>query len=214
MKTIMCGAMGVGKTSFALRFTKNTFTTSYHSTIGVDFHLGKFQASDGTRVRLQIWDLAGQERFRSVTDIHFRNSLALFFIYDVTDKGSFEQLTHWLDRAKWTERKEKEGDGLQGFLIGNKIDLQDKMAVKREDAKRFAFHYHLHFMETSAMTGELVEESFALAVDNIVKASKARVRAGKKSLLVRDETVVKLATEEDFGLAGVAGVAQRRGCCK
>ncbi|XP_046436798.1 ras-related protein Rab-37-like isoform X2 [Daphnia pulex] len=109
---------------------------------------------DGAKVKLQIWDTAGQERFRSVTHAYYRDAHALFLLYDVTNRKSFDNTRAWL-----AEINEYAHRDVIIMLLGNKCDSEDRI-VDREDGERLAREYKVNFMETSAKTGLNVELAF------------------------------------------------------
>ena len=115
-------------------------------------------------VRLQIWDTAGQEAFRSITRSYYKNSTCAFIVYDITDKKTFDNVTSWL-----TECKEMCYKNILIYLIGNKTDLEDKRQVKKEDAQKFAEENNLTFYETSALNGSNIEEIFIKSATSLVE---------------------------------------------
>ncbi|KAK7082707.1 Ras-related protein Rab-37 [Halocaridina rubra] len=110
---------------------------------------------DGSKVKLQIWDTAGQERFRSVTHAYYRDAHALLLLYDVMNKGSFDNTRAWL-----AEVHEYAQDDVVIMLIGNKCDVNGDRVIRREDGERLAREYNVAFMETSAKTGLNVDLAF------------------------------------------------------
>ena len=115
-------------------------------------------------VRLQIWDTAGQEAFRSITRSYYKNSTCAFIVYDITDKKTFDNVTSWL-----TECKEMCYKNILIYLIGNKTDLEDKRQVPKESAKKFAEENNLVFYETSALNGSNIEEIFVKSATTLVE---------------------------------------------
>jgi len=88
IKLLMIGDSGVGKSCLLLRFSDDSFTTSFITTIGIDFKI-KTVEIEGKRVKLQIWDTAGQERFRTITTAYYRGAMGILLVYDITDEQSF-----------------------------------------------------------------------------------------------------------------------------
>ncbi|XP_041061559.1 ras-related protein Rab-26-like [Carcharodon carcharias] len=154
-KVMLVGDSGVGKTCLLVRFKDGAFLAgSFISTVGIDFR-NKVLNVDDVKVKLQIWDTAGQERFRSVTHAYYRDAHALLLLYDVTNKTSFDNIQAWL-----TEIHEYATQDVVIMLLGNKADVTQERAVKKEAGEKLAKEYGVPFMETSAKTGLNVELAF------------------------------------------------------
>lgn len=115
------------------------------------------------QVKLQIWDTAGQESFRSITRSYFRGATGALLVYDVTRRETFEHLQSWL-----SECKENSNMDLTILLIGNKSDLMHARVVSTEEGKEFADKHGLMFMETSAKTAHNVDDAFVNTAKTIV----------------------------------------------
>ncbi|CAM2702857.1 unnamed protein product [Rotaria socialis] len=153
-KVMLLGDSGVGKTCLLVRFKDGTFLSgSFIATVGIDFR-NKLVTLGDKKIKLQIFDTAGQERFRSVTHSYYRDANALLLLYDVTSYSSFENISAWL-----SEIKESAHDGVIIMLIGNKIDKSQRV-VSRETGERLARDYEVSFIETSAKTSQNVELAF------------------------------------------------------
>ncbi|PAA50080.1 hypothetical protein BOX15_Mlig028542g2 [Macrostomum lignano] len=154
-KLVLTGCSSVGKTSLLHRFMDDEFLTVGIPTIGVDFRIKQVNI-DGQQVKLQIWDSAGQERFQALTRQYYRNASALCVVYDVTDYTSFERVADWL-----AEFELYGCTGAPKYLVGNKNDLPEaRRQVPRQQAEEFANRRGLIFFETSARTGEHVQDMF------------------------------------------------------
>ncbi|GFG28707.1 hypothetical protein Cfor_05989 [Coptotermes formosanus] len=123
-------------------------------TIGVEFG-SKIVNVGGKSVKLQIWDTAGQERFRSVTRSYYRGAAGALLVYDITNRETFNSLANWLSDARTLA-----SPNIIILLVGNKRDLDGDREVTFLEASRFAQENELMFLETSAKTGENVEEAF------------------------------------------------------
>uniref|UniRef100_A0A1L8DV28 Putative rab subfamily protein of small gtpase n=1 Tax=Nyssomyia neivai TaxID=330878 RepID=A0A1L8DV28_9DIPT len=130
-KLLIIGDSGVGKSSLLIRFSDNTFSGSYITTIGVDFKI-RSVVINGQRVKLQIWDTAGQERFRTITSTYYRGTHGVIIVYDVTNGDSFANVKRWLQEI------EQNCDVVNKVLVGNKNDFPERKLVETEDAQRFA----------------------------------------------------------------------------
>ncbi|KAJ5076837.1 ras-related protein rab-4a [Anaeramoeba ignava] len=201
-KFIIVGSMGTGKTSLMTRFTENDFYPEIPHTMGVEFAT-KIVTVMKEPVKIQIWDTAGQERFRAVTRSYFRGSAGVLLVFDVTRRSTFNQISGWLNDAKTLTNPNS-----VIFLVGNKIDLEDRQ-VSREEAENFALENELQYMETSAKTGNNVEETFmetARVVYERVKQGKLDVTATN----ARTKTSEKISVKPD---SYVQMQKKKTGCC-
>jgi len=153
-KIVIIGDSGVGKSCMLLRFADNEFTDSYISTIGVDFKIKTLNVG-GTRVKLQIWDTAGQDRFRTITSSYYRHAHGIIIVYDVTDEHTFENIQKWLE-----EITRYAPDNVAKLIVGNKCDLESERVVKFEDGKQMAESFGIPFIETSAKSSTNVINAF------------------------------------------------------
>jgi len=153
-KYIIIGDMGVGKSCLLHQFTENKFMPDSPHTIGVEFGTKIVDVMD-KKIKLQIWDTAGQERFRAVTKSYYRGAAGALLVYDVTRRATYNHLTSWLIDARNLTHP-----NTIITLIGNKRDLESERDVTVEEASKFAQENGLYFMESSAKTGENVEEAF------------------------------------------------------
>ena len=161
LKYIIIGEPSVGKSNLLMKFANNKFTEDYQATIGVEFGAKNITIDDQI-FRIQLWDTAGQENFRSITRAYYKNSVCAMLVYDITNRSSFENLQDWLKDIISQSPKT-----VLIILLGNKIDLKEKREVEFEEGEQFAQKNGLIFMETSAKTGEGVEEIFKKSVQEI-----------------------------------------------
>ncbi|XP_059622141.1 ras-related protein Rab-35 [Phlebotomus argentipes] len=161
-KLLIIGDSGVGKSSLLIRFSDNTFTGSYITTIGVDFKI-RTVVINGQRVKLQIWDTAGQERFRTITSTYYRGTHGVIIVYDVTNGESFANVKRWLQEI------EQNCDVVNKVLVGNKNDFPERKVVVTEDAQRFARQMDIQLFETSAKDNVNVEEMFFAITEKVLK---------------------------------------------
>ncbi|EGG22813.1 Rab GTPase [Cavenderia fasciculata] len=153
-KYIIIGDTGVGKSCLLLQFTDKRFQPVHDLTIGVEFG-ARMITIDNKPIKLQIWDTAGQESFRSITRSYYRGSAGALLVYDITRRETFNHLTCWLKDAKSFANP-----NMTIILIGNKSDLEQKRAVAYEEGEQFARENGLIFLETSAKTAANVEDAF------------------------------------------------------
>lgn len=153
-KLVLVGDAGVGKSSLLLRFTDDTYSDSYISTIGVDFKIRTIEL-DGKTIKLQIWDTAGQERFQSVVTAYYRGAHGIIIVYDCTNQQSFKDVKHWLKKIDHNA-----SGNVRRLLIGNKCDLITNKKIDTCSAKEYADKLGIPFLETSAKSNRNVQEVF------------------------------------------------------
>jgi len=158
---IIIGDTGVGKSCLLLQFTDKRFQPVHDLTIGVEFG-ARMITIDGKQIKLQIWDTAGQESFRSITRSYYRGAAGALLTYDITRRDTFNHLTNWLEDAR-----QHSNSNMVIMLIGNKSDLEARREVKKEEGEAFAREHGLIFMETSAKTAANVEEAFINTANEI-----------------------------------------------
>jgi len=163
IKLLLLGDSGVGKSCLLLRFSDDSFTPSFITTIGIDFKI-KTIALDGTRIKLQIWDTAGQERFRTITTAYYRGAMGILLIYDTTDEQSFQNIRNWIRNIE-----QHAADNVDKILVGNKCDMISDKVVETSRGKALAEEYGIEFFETSAKTNVNVAEAFTCITKNVKK---------------------------------------------
>ena len=163
LKYIIIGDAAVGKSNLLLRYTHGQFKSEYQLTIGVEFGAKNIQINNKI-FRIQIWDTAGQENFRSITRAYYKNSVCALVVYDISSRDSFNNVSTWVEDCKNQSPKT-----IFMALVGNKSDLEDKRAVSYEEGKDFADKNEMMFFETSAKTGVNVDEIFSQTANEIGK---------------------------------------------
>ena len=151
LKVVLAGDGGVGKTSLIRRFCEGRFNTSRVMTIGVDFQT-KIVDLPGGRVKLSIWDVAGQDRFQSFRAGFYRGSRAIALVYDLANEVSLKHL------ADWRREIGAVREGARFLVVGNKADLP--RAIPAEKVAQFAESLSAPYLETSAATGAGVPQMF------------------------------------------------------
>jgi small GTP-binding protein len=167
-KFILVGESSVGKTAICRRFCENEFDANECPTVHLEFGSRVVNVS-GKRIKLNVWDTAGHERFHSMTRAYFRGSSAVFLVFDVTNRASFNHLDTWADDAHKLAPQ-----GAAKVLVGNKIDLVGQRAVARAEAESFAQQQGLAYFEMSALSGERIDDAFVATADVV----SAKVAAG------------------------------------
>uniref|UniRef100_A0A3Q4ADB3 Ras-related protein Rab-15 n=1 Tax=Mola mola TaxID=94237 RepID=A0A3Q4ADB3_MOLML len=203
-RLLMLGDSGVGKTCMLRRFTEGEFDTSHISTIGVDFKMKTLEI-DGIKVRVQIWDTAGQERYQTITKQYYRRAQGIVFVYDITNKPSFQHLAKWV-----SDVDEYAPDMVQRILVGNKSDDEMRRQVTTDQGSKLAETYGMDFFETSASASSNITESFTRVVELVLQAHKRDVDNLFGSL---DNHLDNATLEEEKSVKHVDNNTQRTCAC-
>ena len=166
LKFIIIGDSAVGKSNMLLRYIHDRFNEDFHSTIGVEFGAKNIQI-DGKVFRIQIWDTAGQETFRSITRAYYKNSVCAFVVYDISNRATFDNIKSWVEDCKRLSPKT-----VLMVLVGNKIDLEERREVSYNEGSIFAQKNGMLFFECSAKTGNNVDQIFMESTREIYKIIK------------------------------------------
>ena len=196
LKLLLLGDSSVGKTSILNKYISNKFDESSISTVGVDY-MDKIIDYNKFKIKLQIWDTSGEEKFRTITKNFYRNADGLLVVFDLTKKESYDHIRIWINEAK------ENNDKLKTILIGNKLDLKDERIVAIDVAKQFAEKNNLKYIETSAKDGTNINESFQAIIDLLFD--------GKSS-----EEILHEFTKQDSSLSVVDDsmeVKKKKSCC-
>ena len=163
IKLLMLGNSGVGKSSLLSRFTDNYFPLFLMGTAGIDFK-HKYITIDEKKIKLEIFDTAGQESFHSITTNYYNGVMGIILVYDISDKISFDDVHKWMIQIK-----ENVGEDVVIFLVGNKIDKERN--VLTDEGHNLALKYKVFFVETSAKEANNVniDEIFLDLVKDILK---------------------------------------------
>jgi small GTP-binding protein len=168
MKVVLVGDQQVGKTSIIAHLVTNTFNPSTSPTIGAAFQTYCIATSHGP-VTMQIWDTAGQEKYRALTPLYYRSADAAVLVYDVTQVASFSDMERWSH-----ELAEKAPANLRVVIVGNKIDLIEAREVNTEAARVWSEeHGAKWYAEVSAKTGGGINELF-LGIAEMLSGEKAK----------------------------------------
>ena len=161
VKVIIIGDSGVGKTNIMSKFLKNKFMEESKATVGVEFGSKLFDLN-GHKIKAQIWDTAGQEKYKSITGAYFKGSKGALVVYDITQKSTYEYLEKWVNDLK------SAGDPkITIILIGNKSDLEENRQVSKEQGEEKAKSFGCAFLETSALSGDNIDKAFNMMVKEI-----------------------------------------------
>lgn len=171
MRLLVVGNSSVGKTCLLRRFSDGSYSDNFIPTVGIDFAVKKIKI-DNKIIKVQIFDTAGQERFKSIISSYFRSAdgynyclklnLGILIVFDLTDKQSFEDIEeYWLRDIMLNSQ-----ENVKLIIVGNKMDM-NKRQVTAEMGKKFAADLDLVYIETSAKTEQNVKEAFEAIVKDI-----------------------------------------------
>ncbi|XP_067140425.1 ras-related protein Rab-33B-like [Centruroides vittatus] len=198
-KVILIGDSNVGKTCLIERICHGKILEKPKTTIGFDFY-SKTITRNGKTITLQLWDTAGMEQFRQAMPQHYyRNAKAVLFVYDMTDKNSFDNIDKWIEEC----RNYQENDRVHWILIGNKSDCVDNIVISTEMAKNYASKRNMDLYETSAKNkiestaintimldlAKKLDTSKHIVVKNVPRPIVIKRRTQAHSTLVRDQII-------------------------
>ena len=182
---LLIGDSSVGKTSLIQRYANGIFKEEYLATVGLDYYT-KQEMINNLNVLVKLWDTAGQERFKALTPNYFRNAEGVVLAYDVTNSESFENLKFWINSIK--SNLGEKNIFIPIIIIGNKIDMEDMRDITKEDASKFAKENNYKYFETSAKTGEGVDEAIRDLVNQVLANSDKNeaAKGERKSVKIED----------------------------
>ena len=206
-KILLLGDCSVGKTCFLLRYMDDTYSENHISTIGVDYKTKIIERENLESIKLQIWDTAGQDKFRSITKNYFRGSNGIMLIFDITNLSSFKNIKKWIKQIR-----EVLLDKVCITLIGNKSDLEENRIVKYEEAQLVAKENNMDYFETSAKENKNINNSFDNLIDKMIKYNEIIEKDAKKD---EDENKKKRNQSIKISKKGVNNDnnKQKKGCC-
>ena len=186
-KIALLGDSSVGKTNLVLRFTENTFTVNIPPTIGYDYKSKTIILNKSKKkAKLQIWDTAGQERYMALSKTVFQRVDGVMLVYDITQLITFENILKWINIIR------EYNDLMPIILIGNKIDKINERLVTFENGEKLAAENNIKFMETSALTGENVDDAFINFGNDIINFLKNKTcLMSDKFSLAKNKTKVR-----------------------
>uniref|UniRef100_A0A6T8NAK7 Rab8 n=2 Tax=Hemiselmis andersenii TaxID=464988 RepID=A0A6T8NAK7_HEMAN len=200
IKLLLIGDSGVGKSCLLLRFSDDSFTTSFITTIGIDFKIRTIE-QEGKKLKLQIWDTAGQERFRTITTAYYRGAMGILLVYDVTDEQSFNNIRNWIRQIQ-----QHAADNVNKILIGNKCDMLDKKVIDTARGQALADEFGIKFFETSAKNNINVEKAFFEIARDVLKGLADK--EGKDGPVKPKDGTIKLPKD-----GGAGGTSSSCGKC-
>ena len=199
-KIVFVGDAGVGKTSIITRLIDNPFNDCYEPSIGVEFMSKEIKYHDKS-IKLQLWDTAGQEKYKGLIPSYVRNSSLVFLVYDISSKASFENIPNWLSFIRSIEKN------TSLVLCGNKLD--EEREVNKEEGQALAKKESIPFFEVSAKTNENIKNMFYCALAELPIFSENNTN--KENLikeLMRENEDEKIPEEIKFGAVEIEAKAE------
>jgi len=202
-KFILVGDTGVGKSSILMKYCDDTFLLEHNVTVGVDFRSKNVQIDPKTNVKLQIWDTAGQETFGTIVRSFYKDCAAIFLVYDVNSRGTFQNLETWLSEV----RTHCDNEPIY-ILIGNQVDFNVERQVPYEEGKKFMEDCNLDFFfETSARNGQNIQKAFSEAIKMVYSHQQHE----KTQSIVNNRK--DLSKKKGSKLSNISQPSRSGGCC-
>ncbi len=165
-KILIVGDSNVGKTNFIYRFIENKFSQMYMVTTGMDLKTTTIDLK-GKKIRIQLWDTAGQEKYRAITRNLFLKVQGFLLVYDITNKDSYNNLGLWIKLIR-----DECGSHVPIIIVGNKNDLEEERAVTKAEALDFAKEEKTDYIETSSKSGENIAKAINLLAEKVLESSE------------------------------------------
>lgn len=209
-KVIVVGDSGVGKTCLINRMCTDSFTDGISATIGVDMKVKNVRIGD-KMVKLSIWDTAGQERYQSLTRQYYRKAHAVLFVYDCTDRRSFENLgDRWLPEFDG-HRADTQSNTCLSVIVANKVDEVNTRLVTTDEGCDFARFNNSLYYETSARTAEGVEDGLVWGIISTLMDQAAQ----NQNKALPQSSGMQVLSEDDITAHVFSSETRRKksGCC-
>ena len=190
-KIIIIGDTSVGKTALLSKYLKGVFPTSPLSTVATEFATKIIQIKEGGYIKAQIWDTAGQEKYKSITFHHYKKSVGGLIVYDITKRSSFDNVKNWYNDLINLGEK-----GCIVALVGNKLDMVERNERKREvsklEAQAYAEDNHMLFFETSAYNGTIINDIFEELLQTIYTERRKIPELKERDKILESQNVINL----------------------
>ncbi|CAL1526875.1 unnamed protein product [Lymnaea stagnalis] len=207
-KVLVIGEFGVGKTSIIRRYTEGYFSPNYKLTIGVDFALKSIEWSKNVKVNLQLWDIAGHERFGHMTRVYYKYAIAAIIVFDLSRPATFDSVLKWLDDVNSKVMLANENP-VPVLLLANKCDIDD-VSLETEKLNRFCQERNfIGWYPTSAKTSQNIEDAMNFLVEHILSLPSGAQQPGEHMTMTT--SVTNSADESNFD--GIEEKEKSSGCC-
>ena len=187
-KVVLIGDSHVGKSTFLIKYATDEFLSDCFPTIGVDFRVVTKLTAENKVVKLQIWDTAGQEKYRNLISSYYRGVHGVLILFDICDEESFNNLEFWID-----DIKTHHGQKSVIYIIGNKIDLVSKRVISLDDAKKFCKERDYKYFEVSSKDNTIfpINEIFEELMEDLILTFPERYIVNNKI-----ENTISLSKEQ------------------
>ena len=195
-KIIIIGDTSVGKTALLSKYLKGVFPTSPLSTVATEFATKIIQIKEGGYIKAQIWDTAGEEKYKSITFHHYKKSVGGLIVYDITKRSSFDNVKNWYNDLISLGEK-----GCIIALVGNKLDLVERNERKREvsfeEAQAYAEDNHMLFFETSAYNGNNINDIFEELLQTIYTERRKIPELKERDKMLENQNIINLKDKKE-----------------
>jgi len=195
-KIIIIGDTSVGKTALLSKYLKGVFPTSPLSTVATEFATKIIQIKEGGYIKAQIWDTAGQEKYKSITFHHYKKSVGGLIVYDITKRSSYDNVKNWYNDLTTLGEK-----GCIIALVGNKLDLIERNERKREvsksEAQAYADENHMLFFETSAYNGNNINDIFEELLQTIYTERRKIPELKERDQILESQNIINLKNQKE-----------------
>ena len=175
-KIVIIGDSGVGKSNILSRYVRDEFSMDTKATVGVEFG-SKIISINNQQIKIQIWDTAGQEKYKSVSTIYYKGAKGALLVYDISRKETFNNLNRWIN-----EIKNNSDENINILLIGNKCDLEEARQISQEEAFQKAKEINAGFLEVSALQAANIEKAFMYLIQQIHSKNYNKLDERKNTL--------------------------------
>ena len=202
-KIVIIGDLTSGKTNILTQYISHKFVEESQSTIGVEMFNKEFEINQD-KVSVQIWDTAGQEKYSTLTSSYYKGAKGALVVYDITQESTFLKAEQFVK-----ELREKSDKDVYMILVGNKIDLEEKRKVSKEEGKKLADKLKIGFFEVSAKNGTGIEDLFKNLIDHVYEKHNREFKSMASIEIEDDEKKVQLIQVNDNNV----NVKKKKKCC-